>query len=145
MDLAGQGVRMVRFAAGGHAFAVEAGHVRAMLTHAPERARQAEDLLGLMPLPGPRRWLVMETGGIASCVEVAEPVRLQVIDAQDIHLPPPLLAARLTLPALLAIAFDHGVAVLVLDPPALLASRPRNPGPAAMERIGKAPIRGDRC
>lgn len=112
---------MVRFGAGGHAFAVEARHVRAMLTTAPEQARQAEDLLGLMPHPGPRRWLVMETGGIARCVEVAEPVRLQVIDAQDIHLPPPLLAARLTLPTLVAIAFDHQGPVLVIDPLVLLA------------------------
>lgn len=112
---------MVRFGAGGHTFAVEARHVRAMLTTAPEQARQAEDLLGLMPHPGPRRWLVMETGGIARCVEVAEPVRLQVINAPDIHLPPPLLAARLTLPALVAIAFDHGAPVLVVDPLVLLA------------------------
>jgi len=112
---------MVRFGAGGHAFAVEAHHVRAMLTTAPEQARQAEDLLGLMPLPGPRRWLVMETAGITRCVEAAEPVRLQVIDAQLIHLPPPLLAARLTLPALVAIAFDRQGLVLVLDPLVLLA------------------------
>lgn len=112
---------MVRFGAGGHAFAVEAHHVRAMLTTAPERTRQAEDLLGLMPLPGSRRWLVMETGGVAHCIEVAEPVRLQVIDAHDIHLPPPLLAARLTLPALIAIVFDHQGPVLVVDPLVLLA------------------------
>ena len=112
---------MVRFSAGGHAFAVEARHVRAMLTTAPEQARQAEDLLGLPHQSGPRRWLVLETDGVAHCVEVAEPVRLQVINAPDIHLPPPLLAARLTLPALVAIAFDHGVPVLVLDPLSLLA------------------------
>ncbi|CDL00937.1 conserved protein of unknown function [Magnetospirillum gryphiswaldense MSR-1 v2] len=120
MDLTGHGVRMVRFSAGGHAFAVEARHVRAMLTTAPEQARQAEDLLGLALLPGPRRWLVMEADGVPHCIEVAEPVRLQVIDAQDIHLPPPLLAARLTLPALIAIAFDHQGPVLVLDPLSLL-------------------------
>lgn len=92
-----------------------------MLTTAPEQARQAEDLLGLALLPGPRRWLVMEADGVPHCVEVAEPVRLQVIDAQDIHLPPPLLAARLTLPALIAIVFDHHGPTLVLDPLSLLA------------------------
>lgn len=112
---------MVRFGAGGHAFAVEARHVRAMLTTAPEQARQVEDLLGLPPQPGPRRWLVMETDGATHCIEVAEPVRLQVIDAQDIHLPPPLLAARLTLPALVAIVIDQDRLVLVIDLPALLA------------------------
>lgn len=112
---------MVRFSAGGHAFAVEARHVRAMLTDAPDRSRQAEDLLGLPPQPGPRRWLVVEAGSTAHCLEVAEPVRLQVINASDIHLPPLLLAARLTLPALVAIAFDHQGPVLVVDPLVLLA------------------------
>lgn len=103
-------LEVVVFTAGGARFAIEAGRVRALLSRPLADSMAAEALLRLSMAGGDRRWL--DLGGV--CLEVSDPVTLTSLSADDIHPLPPLLAARLTIPGVRALAFDaHGV-IMVL-------------------------------
>lgn len=105
-------LEVVSFVAGGFRFAVEARRIQAMLDTPAPGAIAAETLLNLPPAEGGRRrWL--QSGRL--CLEVSEPVRLASLAADHIHLLPPLLAARLTLPGARALAVDADGMMLVIE------------------------------
>ncbi|MGE4278284.1 MAG: hypothetical protein AB7G62_01775 [Magnetospirillum sp.] len=124
----GARLAVVRFCAGGHEFALEARCVRAMRLNAEPRSCRIEDVLGLPAQPGAaRRWLLLDLGGDADfCLDVAEPVALAQLPAEDVRLLPPLVVARTTLPALAAMVLDDaGHGVLLLDARRLFSPPPR--------------------
>jgi hypothetical protein len=105
---------VVRFSAGaGVRLAMEARQVAAMLA-APEPGTEVvtvETLLGLAPAEdGNRRWLRCA----GRCLEVSEPVALASLSAAAIHPLPPLVAARLALRGVRALALEGDGVTLLL-------------------------------
>lgn len=123
----GAWLAVVRFSAGGHAFALEARLVRAMRMSPEPQSRRVEDVLDLPVQAGARRWLMVDLGDDGThCLDVAEPVVLDQMAAHSVHLLPPLVAARTTLAALAAMALDTtGQGVLLLDAVRLFSPPPR--------------------
>jgi len=118
------GIDLVLFAAGGLTFAVESAQVRALTAVEDDEAVDLAALLGLSSAVMETRtrqrrllWLYHPTGEQA--VQVDEPVVHCHLTAAALHPLPPLLAARLTLPCVCALASLAGSLgeslVVVLD------------------------------
>ncbi|MBF0562371.1 MAG: hypothetical protein HQL37_10190 [Alphaproteobacteria bacterium] len=131
---AGMTLAVVRFTAGGTRFAAEARHVR-FIHDIPFFSDGAgilriESLLGpLASNPVRRRGLVVETATGETVVSVCEPVFLDTLDAKTIFPMPPLIAARLSLKGVRALAMDESGLILLVDLP-LLSSRRAKDGQA---------------
>lgn len=107
-------LNVVGFMAGGFAFAVEARQIRAMLPAGEGGAVMVEDLLGLPPhRPGPRYRLERAAGGPG--VEVSGPVGFLAFPAGTIFPLPPLVAARLGLAGVKALALLPSGPALIID------------------------------
>ncbi len=110
---------VVSFDAGGFRFAVEAAQVRGMVPEGEGGAGIAvEPLLGLPPEARPPRHRLDLAGG--GCVEVSGPVGLDSLPAAAIFPLPPLVAARMALAGIRAVALMPPGPVLVVDLRALL-------------------------
>ena len=73
-----------------------------------------EGLIGLPPSgKGRRHCLVLAAAG--RCIEVSGPVGLETVDGAVIHPLPPLVAARMTLAGVRALAMAPSGPVLILD------------------------------
>ena len=120
------GIDWVLFVAGGLTFAVASAQVRAMAVAEDRQAPELAALLGLpaaAPITGAQArqrrllWLLHPTGDQA--VQVCEPVVHYHLAATALYPLPPLLAARLTLPCVRALAGLSSPAgeslVIVLD------------------------------
>lgn len=106
---------VVRFCAAGHAFAMEACHVREMRLQAQGEWENIEDLLGLSRSPDTvRRWLRL--GGRGRELAVDEPVSLGEMAVTAIHPLPPLLQQVPCLPGLAALALEGDRLSLLLEP-----------------------------
>ncbi len=112
------GLAVVRFAAGGWQFAVEVSQVRAMIreTETGESCVSAESLIGLPP-GSPTRRTRLVIGPEARRVEVSEPVELASLPADCLFPLPPLVAERMTLVGIRALALTPSGPVLVVDFP----------------------------
>ena len=118
------GINLVLFAAGGCTFAVESAQVRALTAAEDGQTVELAALLGLSSAATGTRtrqrrllWLSHPTGEQA--VQVDEPVVHCHLAAAALYPLPPLLAARLTLPCVRALASLAGSTgeslVVVLD------------------------------
>ena len=110
---------VVRFVAGGRQFAVEAAHVRAMIPESGpgESAISAECLIGLPPGP-PARRVRLVIAADSRQVEVSEPVELASLPADSLFALPALVAKRMTLAGVRAVALTPSGAVLLVEFPA---------------------------
>ena len=120
------GIDLVLFAADGLTFAVASAQVRAMTAAEDREAPDLAALLGLSPAASAteartrqRRWLWLLHPTGDQAVQVYEPVVHCHLAATALYPLPPLLAARLTLPCVRALAGLTGPTgeslVVVLD------------------------------
>ncbi|WP_156876847.1 hypothetical protein [Paludibacterium yongneupense] len=109
---------MVSFTAGGFRFAMEARHVRGMSRTTEEGDADAGRLIGLPEVAGERR--ILHIGVEGRRVAVGGPVELSALPASRIFALPPLLAARLSLRGVRALALHDDGAVFIVDPASLL-------------------------
>lgn len=118
------GIDLVLFAAGGCTFAVESTQVRALTAAEDGEAVDLAALLGLSSAATgtqtrQRRWLWLFHPAGEQAVQVEEPVVHCHLSAAALYPLPPLLAARLTLPCVCALASLAGPLgeslVVVLD------------------------------
>jgi hypothetical protein len=117
-------VNLVFFAAGGLTFAVESARVQALDAVGECAAPALSALLHLPAVTGgspPQEWLLRlahPQGTLA--VRVEEPIMQDRLFIADLHPLPPLLAARLTLPAVRALArwrtSNGETLAIILDP-----------------------------
>lgn len=109
---------VVRFAAGGWNFAVEAAQIRAMIPHAGDVGDHGsvgvESLIGLPPAESGRR-AILAVGPDARRVEVSEPVELASLPADSLFALPPLVAGRMTLAGVKGMALTPAGPVLIVD------------------------------
>ncbi|MDR3412826.1 MAG: hypothetical protein P4L87_18075 [Formivibrio sp.] len=111
-------LEIVSFTAGGYRFAVEARQVDHQFASAPDAVVAVETLLGLPPASAVRRcWLGVGQHG----VEVDGPVDLRSLPVSAIHPLPELVAVRLQLNGVRALAFEAESPLLLVDLRALLA------------------------
>lgn len=105
---------VVTFVAGGFRFGVEASKVSVMSSNANQGSIQAEDLIGLpLASPAQRRWLRTRVQG--KTLEVSEPVEIRQFTAAQIFALPQLVATRITLKNVRAVALDQDGIILLLD------------------------------
>lgn len=106
-------LEVVSFGAAGFRCAVEAGQIRGMADDGTAAAAAVERLLGLPPgAPAPRHRLELAGGG---CVEVSGPVALDALPEASVFPLPPLVAARMALAGIRAVALLPAGAVLIVD------------------------------
>ncbi len=109
-------IEVVCFTASRARFAVEASQVRTMLA-ADQDGGDAVPIEGLIGLPVSagelRHRLILKAGG--PCVEVSGPVSLETLAAAQIHPLPRLVAARMSLAGVRALALPPSGPVLILD------------------------------
>lgn len=114
-------LEVVSFTAGASRFAVEAWQIEALSHAAPAGALDAIDaeaLLGLPSVPvGQRRWLRCAGREL----RVNEPLDLRPLPADRIFPLPELVARRLRIKGVCAVALEPGGATLLIDLRALLA------------------------
>ncbi len=104
---------MVFFRVGDVRFAIEASAVTAMLPMQPDIPAFAT-VMELTPGSAPRRVLSLRSAGGVQSYVVEEPVETGDLAVQSIHPLPGLLAARLRIPQIRALAWDdQGLTVLV--------------------------------
>jgi hypothetical protein len=125
------GLDVVRFRAGAYTFAMEARLVRAMRTTPPAEGMDfeslpIEDLIGLSNIEPQevqlnafpnRKWLWVTAGKTAIWVAVSEPILLDSLPVREISELPILIASRITLKGVRALAVDPKCGlVLLIDP-----------------------------
>lgn len=111
---------IVSFAAGAWRFAVEAQQIAALGHELPPTLVAIESLLGLpIDQTGPRRCLRVGEQRVG----VSEPVDLRELPVDSVHPLPELVAQRIQIKGVRALAFDAHGALLLLDLRALLADQ----------------------
>ena len=117
---------IVSFAAGAHRFAAEARQIDALVDVQVDAqvndlaATTIEALLGV-PQRGAAHRRCLRLG--AQRVAVGEPVELRALPADQLHPLPELVARRIGIAGVRALAFDADGALLLVDLRALLAAR----------------------
>ena len=111
---------IVSFAAGAHRFAVEARQVGALLEDAATATVAIETLLGV-PQVGAAHRRGLRVGECR--VAVGEPVELRALPIDRLHSLPELVAHRIGIAGVRALALEPSGALLLLDLLALLAER----------------------
>ena len=111
---------IVSFAAGAHRFAVEARQIDALVDDEASATTTIETLLGVPPVDGVRR-RCLRAGGWR--VAVGEPVELRALPVDQLHPLPELVARRIGIDCVRALALEAGGALLLVDLRALLAER----------------------
>lgn len=113
-----EALEIVSFSAGAFRFAVDARQVNRMLDVAPESAVAIETLLGLPVVEAAHRRCLLVG---KHCVEVSDPINLRLLSFERINPLPELVAARIQINGVRALALDVDGAMLLLDLLALLA------------------------
>ena len=111
---------IVSFAAGAYRFSVEAQQIDALLDESPEAMVAVEDLLGL-PLVEAAQRRCLRLG--EERVGVSEPVELRSLPIDQFYPLPELVARRISIEGVRALALEENSALLLLDLRALLAQR----------------------
>lgn len=111
---------IVSFAAGAHRFAVEARQIDALVDDEASATTTIETLLGVPPVDGVRR-RCLRAGDRR--VAVGEPVELRALPVDQLHPLPELVARRIGIDCVRALALEADGALLLLDLRALLAER----------------------
>ena len=111
---------IVSFAAGAYRFAVEAQQVEALLDESPKAMVAVEDLLGL-PLVEAAQRRCLRVGD--ALIGVSEPVELRSLPIDQLYPLPELVARRIGIDGVRALALEENSALLLLDLRALLAQR----------------------
>lgn len=109
---------IVSFAAGAHRFAVEARQIDALVDDEAPTTMAIETLLGVPPI-GEIRRRCLRAGDYR--VTVGEPVELRTLPADQLHPLPELVARRIGIDFVRALALEANGALLLLDLRALLA------------------------
>ena len=110
---------IVSFGAGASRFAVEAQQIEALLDDAPAMVA-IETLLGLPPVDAAtRRCLCVGKRRVS----VSEPVDLRALPIDQLHPLPELVARRIRIAGVRALAIEPDGALLLLDLRALTANR----------------------
>jgi hypothetical protein len=112
-----QVLEIVSFSAAGHRFAVEAAQISGMLDREPDAALTVESLMGLPSVKNGQRYWLRVAG---RCVEVGGSVDLRIVPAATIYSLPELVAARLQIKGIRALAQEPGGAILLVDLRSLL-------------------------
>ena len=111
---------IVSFTAGAYRFSVEAQQIDALLDDTPAAAVAIEALLGL-PLTEAAQRRCLRVG--EDLVGVSEPVELRSLPADHFYPLPELVARRIQIKGVRALALEENSALLLLDLRALLAQR----------------------
>lgn len=111
---------IVSFSAGDYRFSVEAQQIDALLDESPEAMVAVEDLLGL-PLVEAAQRRCLRLG--EERVGVSEPVELRSLPIDRLYPLPELVARRIRIDGVRALALEENSALLLLDLRALLAQR----------------------
>jgi hypothetical protein len=112
---------IVSFAAGAHRFAVEARQIGALLEDATTATVAIETLLGVPQQVGAAHRRGLRVGEYR--VTVGEPVELRALPVDQVHALPELVARRIGIDCVRALALEPSGALLLLDLLALLAER----------------------
>ncbi len=113
-----QTLAIVSFAAGAHRFAAEACQIDALVDE--QAATTIEALLGVPQLGAAHR-RCLRLG--AQRVAVGEPVELRALPTDQLHPLPELVARRIAIAGVRALALEADGALLLVDLRALLAER----------------------
>lgn len=111
---------IVSFSAGDYRFSVEAQQIDALLDESPEAMVAVEDLLGL-PLVDAAQRRCLRLG--EALISVSEPVELRSLPIDQLYPLPELVARRIGIDGVRALALEENSALLLLDLRALLAQR----------------------
>ena len=110
-------LEIVSFMAGAFQFGVDARQINGMLRDLPEDSLAIEALLGLPLAEGvQRRCLRVGKNGVV----VSEPLDLRFLPVEKIYPLPELVAARIRIQGVRALALEANGATLLLDLPALI-------------------------
>jgi len=111
---------IVSFSAGAYRFSVEAQQINALLDESPEAMVAVEDLLGL-PLVAAAQRRCLRVG--EALIGVSEPVELRSLSIDQLYPLPELVARRISIEGVRALALEENSVLLLLDLRALLAQR----------------------
>ncbi len=111
---------IVSFSAGAYRFAVEAQQIDALLDESPKAMVAVEDLLGL-PLVDAAQRRCLRVGD--ALIGVSEPVELRSLPIDQFYPLPELVARRISIEGVRALALEENLALLLLDLRTLLAQR----------------------
>ncbi len=112
-------LEVVSFKAGAFRFAVEARQIEGMLSEMPAAAVTVESLLGLPLAEGAQRRCLRV--GVGFCVEVSEPLALRRLPSESLYPLPELVATRIQIKVVKALALEADGVTLLIDLRALLA------------------------
>lgn len=111
---------IVSFSAGAYRFSVEAQQIDALLDESPEAMVAVESLLGLPRVDAAQR-RCLRVG--EDLIGVSEPVELRSLPIDQLYPLPELIACRISIEGVRALALEENSALLLLDLRALLAQR----------------------
>ena len=111
---------IVSFSAGAYRLAVEAQQIDALLDESPKAMVAVEDLLGL-PLVDAAQRRCLRVGD--ALIGVSEPVELRSLPIDQFYPLPELVARRISIEGVRALALEENLALLLLDLRTLLAQR----------------------